>query len=106
LLSEYDKECLALLARAGYEVDWVNLSHTRSAQDLRQARAFLQVRGWLSGAAAACVHGHRAADDHGNQRASSRHHLLAEGAGVHQLAALPLPALLVKPANCTPKPIT
>ncbi len=45
LLSEYDKECLALLARAGYEVDWVNLSYTRSAGDVRQARAFLQVGG-------------------------------------------------------------
>jgi hypothetical protein len=32
-----------MLARCKYEVDWINLSHTRSAADIRQAKAFLQV---------------------------------------------------------------
>lgn len=43
LLSPYDKECLAMLAHCKYEVDWLNLSYTRSAADVRQAKAFLQV---------------------------------------------------------------
>jgi pyruvate kinase len=40
LLSEYDRQCLAALAR-DYEVDFISLSYTRSAEDVAEARAFL-----------------------------------------------------------------
>jgi len=40
LLSEYDRQCLAALAR-DYEIDFVSLSYTRSAADVDEARAFL-----------------------------------------------------------------
>lgn len=40
LLSEYDRQCLAALAR-DYEIDFISLSYTRSAEDVGEARAFL-----------------------------------------------------------------
>ncbi|KXZ44880.1 hypothetical protein GPECTOR_61g833 [Gonium pectorale] len=40
LLSEYDKECLAILAQ-DFEIDFVSLSYTRAAEDVREARSFL-----------------------------------------------------------------
>lgn len=41
LLSDYDKECLAALAQ-DYEIDFLSLSYTRNAEDVREARSFLR----------------------------------------------------------------
>lgn len=40
LLSEYDRECLSNLA-LDYEIDFLSLSYTRSGEDVKEARAFL-----------------------------------------------------------------
>ncbi|GIL75743.1 hypothetical protein Vretimale_15284 [Volvox reticuliferus] len=40
LLSDYDKECLHILAQ-DFEIDFLSLSYTRSADDVREARRFL-----------------------------------------------------------------
>ncbi|KAG2492389.1 hypothetical protein HYH03_009335 [Edaphochlamys debaryana] len=40
LLSEYDKECLQILAQE-FEIDFLSLSYTREAEDVREARRFL-----------------------------------------------------------------
>ncbi|GLC77052.1 hypothetical protein PLESTF_001878200 [Pleodorina starrii] len=40
LLSDYDKECLHILAQ-DFEIDFLSLSYTRSAADVREARSFL-----------------------------------------------------------------
>ena len=40
LLSEYDKECLTALA-SDTDVDLVALSYTRTGEDVRSARAFM-----------------------------------------------------------------
>lgn len=37
LLSDYDKECLVLLAQE-FEVDFLSLSYVREAEDVREAR--------------------------------------------------------------------
>ena len=44
LLSDYDKECLTSLA-SDTDVDFVALSYTRSGEDVRSARAFLDAIG-------------------------------------------------------------
>ncbi|PNW82489.1 hypothetical protein CHLRE_06g280950v5 [Chlamydomonas reinhardtii] len=40
LLSDYDKECLHILAQ-DFEIDFLSLSYTRAAEDVREARRFL-----------------------------------------------------------------
>mmetsp|Transcript_33774 Transcript_33774/g.60980 ORF Transcript_33774/g.60980 Transcript_33774/m.60980 type:complete len:646 (-) Transcript_33774:934-2871(-) len=40
LFSEYDKECLMQLAQE-FEIDFISLSYTREAEDIREARRFL-----------------------------------------------------------------
>jgi pyruvate kinase len=40
VLSDYDKQCLALLAE-DYEIDFLSLSYTRSAADVQDARRSL-----------------------------------------------------------------
>lgn len=44
LLSEWDRQCIAALG-AEFEIDFLNLSYTRTAEDVREARRFLQTIG-------------------------------------------------------------
>ncbi|KAF5827684.1 cytosolic pyruvate kinase [Dunaliella salina] len=41
LLSDWDKECIQTLG-SEYEIDFINLSYTRNAEDVREARRYLQ----------------------------------------------------------------
>lgn len=44
LLSDYDKRCIAELG-AEFDIDFISLSYTRTGEDVREARRFLDSLG-------------------------------------------------------------